>query len=499
MQRWLVSMLLITTAVAGCIGDDADGDDQDAAKKWGEAVRYEMPEDPMAFEAGHDHTDVESHKFLWHYDFAARDPLLQDEYQIAGLHALDIQAGYLFGAVYGANAAGVNGGVAIWDLSDPHAPQFTGRVNVPGAVGGDRSMEATPDGNFVVLTTETVTCFGHANVLGAAFKTYLIDASDKANPVIVDGITSAGPSTGDARGGDPTTGAGQSTGLPGEHAVAVHNVNGTDYAFVWGEVYRIDRGDETLPASLVSTGAKVEVGHDMYVRDTPWGTVWGLAANGFSAYQLWDLTNPEEPVNIGTWDIPDRDDLENDYYLHTSDVTFFPDEKKAIIVLSSEDWLDLPSHVWVLDASHLWGTTGDDLAESAILEHVGDWENPGGHGADGIRYSLHNPRFSHDGILTFSSYHGGLWQLDMRHPDFRAAPAEMAYALYAEGTPTTMEDPIFGTVQENLCGFLDFSLDAPTFMDVEVAEDGTLYAADVYMGLYTFTPTADHPVFGAQE
>ncbi len=498
-MKWLLlGSTLVLAALAGCIdgtpNDDGSNSGDDA---WGPAVRPVMPEDPMAFEAGHDHTDVEAHKFLWNYDFASRDPLLQDDYQIAGLHALDQQAGYLFGAMYGANAAGVNGGIAIWDLANPQAPALAGRLTIPGAVGGDRSMEATPDGNFVVLTTETFTCLGHVNVLGAAFKTYLIDVSDKANPVIADAITGVGPSGGDAREGRPTTGLGQSTGLPGEHAVAVHTIGDQDYAFVWGEVYRIERGDETLPAALVSTGAKIEVGHDMYVRDTPWGSVWGLAANGFSAYQLYDLSDPENPVNIGTWDIPDRDDLETDYYLHTSDVTFFADDEQALIVLSSEDWLEQPSHVWILDASNLWGVNASDISEPEVLDHVGDWENPGGHGADGLRYSLHNPRFSHDGMLTFSSYHGGLWQMDMRHPEFRTAPAEVAYALYAEGTQTQMNDPVFGAAQQNACGFLEITLDAPMVMDVEVAPDGTLYAADVFMGLYTFAPTADHPVFGA--
>jgi hypothetical protein len=34
-------------------------------------------------------------------------------------------------------------------------------------------------------------------------------------------------------------------------------------------------------------------------------------------------------------------------------------------------------------------------------------------------------------------------------------------------------------------------------MDVEMDEaTGTLYAADVFMGLYTFTPGAEHLVYG---
>ena len=32
-------------------------------------------------------------------------------------------------------------------------------------------------------------------------------------------------------------------------------------------------------------------------------------------------------------------------------------------------------------------------------------------------------------------------------------------------------------------------------MDVAV-QNGTVYLADVFMGLYTFTPSADHPIYG---
>lgn len=395
---------------------------------------------------------------------------MQNDAQIAGLHALDVQASHLFGAVYGANAASINGGLTIWNLDDPARPEQMGSWHVPGAVGGDRSLEATQDGNYAVLATEAISCFGH--VSADPFRVYLLDTSDKSRPVPVDVITAAGPRIGTPDRTSPSTGV---------HAVAVSRIDDQDYAFIFGKVFRIDR--QETGARLVDTGASVPVGHDLYVRHTPWGEVWGLSANGGRNFQVFNLTDPEQPREIALFEGVD------DRYLHTADVGFFDDE--AVIVLSSEDWTEQVGRAWIFNATGLRDHSGDPV----LLEERGNWTNPGGHLATGLSFSLHNPRFGDDGILTFSSYHGGLWQLDFRHPEFRYAPAEIGYAVYADGSQTQVEDPVFDTVESQLCG-LGITLDAPTYMDVELGPDGILYAADVYMGLYTFTPGAQHPAYG---
>lgn len=492
MKAWALVGIFLMATVAGCLDSDSgsgsgagSGDDELPA-----AVRYELPADPMPEGPDHDHADPEQHRFLWNYAFSDRDPLLQNAVNVAGVHALDVQAGYLFGAVYGSHSVAVDGGLVIWDLADPAHPRQVGRWTIPGSVGGDRSMEATMDGDFAVISTEPVDCAGHVNPGYAAAAAYLIDTRNKQLPVVADVMTINRGSLGTYLEGQAPSEAVEL----GQHSVAVHRIQEQDYAFIAGKLFRIDRSEQG--ARLVYT-SEIPVGHDIYVRDTPWGTTWALAANGGGGMLIWDVTDPTAPFELAVWDLPDREELAKEgteYYFHTADVSF--QDGQIVLVLTSEDWGQTVSPLWLVDGNPLQGLTGKP-GTPIVLDVMGTWTNPGQHSAlPGLTFSLHNPRFHDGGLLTLSSYHGGMWQLDTRHPDFWVDPAPIAYAAYSEGTPTTTNDPVESAIQQNLCG-LEIALDAPSYWDVEVGADGTTYLADGFMGLYTFTPTADHPVYGA--
>jgi hypothetical protein len=470
-----ISILLVT----GCLqGANPSGNTQPPTGP-AEPQRYTLPFDTMPEGAGHDHSDSSEHQFLWHYNFTSRDGLLENPANIAGLHAIDLQAGFIFGAVYGSHAASVDGGVVIWDTrADPAHPVETGRWTIAGSVGGDRSIGATPDGDYVVIGLEPVDCLGHINPEGAATSAYLIDARDKAHPVVADVVTPSG-----GTGGDPTS----SNVHTSTHSVYVHRIQGVDYAFIFGDVYKIERA-EAASAKLVYAG-HVSTGHDIYVRDTPWNTTWALSANGGGGLVVYDVTDPAKPFEIGTWD---RDDHQTvGYYFHTADVDFIGNQ--TLVVLTSEDFGPHVSPFWTLDGNPLRSVKSGE--PSVKLQQLGEWHNPYNHTAANIRFSLHNPRFSDHGVLTIASYHAGFWQLDLRDPSFWAKPSLVAAGSYADGTPPAIIDPAESAVENQLCG-LGISIDTPEYMDVAVGQNGTLYFGDVFMGLYTFVPTADHPIFG---
>jgi hypothetical protein len=490
---WVIPVLLLA-ALSGCLSTSTDTSKGSTGAP-PHLQRYAIPEDPMPEGAGHDHADASQHKFLWHYQFSSRDSLLANPADTAGVHAIDLQNGWLFGAVYGSHAASVDGGLVIWDVhTDPAHPKEVGRWTIPGSVGGDRSMEATLDGDYAVISTESADCLGHANPLGVV-SAYLIDTRDKTRPIVADVLTAAGPSGGDLLG----RGFGQGPGVSiGEHSVAVHRIHGTDYAFIFGKIYKINRGEGNTGTKLQyvsQINADVEK-HDIYVRDTPWNTTWALAADGRSNLMLvWDVTDPTTPYQVGRWEVPNKTEAQRagiDYYIHTADVSF--QDGHAVVVVSSEDFGPHVSPFWVLD--------GDPMRDLRVgqppanLATYGSWHNPGNHQAQAtLAFSLHNPRFHDGGILTLASYHGGVWQLDLRGPDFWKDPAPIAYAVYADGTAPAVQDPAEGAAQKQLCN-LATGIVAPEYFDVEVGRNGVVYVADVFMGLYTFTPTADHPLYG---
>lgn len=486
MKAWLLVGLLAAAGIAGCLSPRG-------AQHGAGTVQYPtydrpvVPGDPMPEGAGHDHTDPSQHKFLWNYAFSDRDGLQQDAARIAGLHAIDLQNGYLFGAVYGSHTASVDGGLQIWDAhTDPAHPKALGKWMIPGSVGGDRAIGATPDGDFAVIGLEPIDCLGHVNPF-AAINAYLVDTRNKQTPIVADVVTVSGQGLGNPTGVAPNP--------FGHHSVFVHRIGDVDYAFLFGDVYRIDRTEQG--GRLVRVGA-VSTGHDIYLVDTPWNTTWALSANGGGGLLVYDVTDPVHPVTLAQWDLPGRKELEaqgTSYYFHTADATFLP-EGKILVLLSSEDWTPHVSPFWVLDGDPLRNVTAANAPKEAVqLQMLGTWHNPGNHTAAGTSFSLHNPRFHDDGLMTISSYHAGFWQFNLRTPDFWADPAPIAYGAYADGTPAAALDPAEDTIENAEC-HLGIKMDTPTYMDVAVGPDGILYFADVFMGLYTFAPTADHPIYG---
>lgn len=471
--------LLVAAVLAGCA---ATPQDSGGAAPGGPTPSYgTMPQDPLAEGDGHDHSDPAQHKFLWHYDVTAHDALDGGAAGVSGLHALDLQGTTLFGSVYGSHIASADGGLAIWDIKDPKHPVLESRLRIPGAVGGDRNMEATDDANLVVIGIEPLTCAGHVNPFTGALQAVLVDATDKANPVIVDAVTIAGPGVGDTLSGAPPS----AHVRQGAHSITVAHIGDSDWAFVYGQTFRIDRSGP-VPA-LVRVG-NVGVGHDLYIKRTPSNATWGLSADEDSM-RIIDLSDPVNPVELAKW-APDEpiDTANRQPYVHTADIAWVAG--KTLVVVSSEDWTDRLSKYWVVDAT--------DLAD---LKTVGHWANEGNHSALGMHFSEHNPSLGADGILSLAHYHGGVLQFDLRDPAQWEHPPVIAYATYSDATVPVAADPQENAVAVEACriGEVDPTArpDAVDVYDVEATAQGMLYAADRTGGLYVFAPTADHPVYGA--
>jgi hypothetical protein len=410
----------------------------------------------------HDHADPALHRNAYHFELTDHQALAGNGQRSSNVHALDVKAGFLFAAVYG-NEADNEGGFFIFDVSDPQKPRQVGRYQFPGPLGGDRSMEATEDANYVVLGTELIDCAGHVNPVSPGL--YLVDVKDKANPKMA--------------AYEPDRGI---------HSVAVHRIDGTDYVFTLASeqrnVFRIDTSGPV--ARLVRVG-DLPIGHDSLVMDDPLLQKPLLyAANGGGGFTINDVSDPANPQQLAEWNIPDRE--EGMYYIHTGAVSII--EGRRIVVVTTEDWEDYPSALWVLDATDL-----------GVIDTLGNWSAPGDHPAMAGMYSMHNPRFYGDirggshgddgqksvGTLILTYYHGGVWALDLSTPEKRAHPEVVGQYMPSEAGGTPGAPATTPAAERAGCPHLAF-VTAPLSFDVE-SGDGVVYVADLHTGLYTLKPT----------
>lgn len=438
-----VAFAVLVLLLAGCVTPPADVTPQAAPADPLAALPFP---DPMGQD--HDHSDPALHAFSWGFTQTSHAPVAGSATHSAGVHALDVKQSTLFAAAYGGDAD-AEGGLYVYDLADPATPKLTGRVRFVGAMGGDRSMEATDDAQFVVMGTETLTSLGQLNVAAPAGM-YLIDVKDKASPRIVDFLP-----------------------YPpfGVHSITIHKIGDKDIVFAGASAGRNVVEIQRAPVpKLVQIGTRA-IGHDAVIMDDPIeGKPFLYSAQGGAGFEVYDVSNPAAPQKVAAWNIPDRGDR---YYVHQSAVQFI--DGKRILVVESEDWEDYASPLWVIDAT--------DLGDMQLL---GNWTNPGNHAAEGLRYSMHNPIFV-GSTLIVSHYHGGVWALDLSTPEKQARPEVTGVFLPGEpgGKPTK---PI-GYTLLSATGRSFNVLDTPYTMDVETHE-GYVYVADLHTGLYTIKADA---------
>ncbi|HVM45080.1 MAG TPA: hypothetical protein VM582_04005, partial [Candidatus Thermoplasmatota archaeon] len=427
------SALVAVLLLAGCLAAPPD-------EAPGAAAPLPFP-DPMG--GDHDHSDAALHATSYRMEQTFHHPLAGSATHSAGAHVLDAKGGFLFAGIYGGEAD-AEGGFFIFDIADPLRPKEVGRYRFPGPLAGDRSLEATEDAQWVVLGSEALDCAGHVNPFAPGL--YLIDVRDKSAPKPASYV--------------PATMV---------HSVTIHRIGGEDYVFTLASVdqniFRIQK--QPVPR-LVPVGA-VTIGHDSVVVDDPVLRKPLLyASNGNGGFVVHDVSDPARPRQLGEWNIPDRPD--DRYYIHTGVVSHI--DGRRIAVVTSEDWKDHPSALWVLDATDL-----------SYIETLAQWSAPGDHPAEGLRYSMHNPRILGDD-LVLSYYHGGVWSLDLATP---ASPRVQGLFMPGETNGYRPEKPKTSAYAESRCGAFTFT-DAPFTMDVEMVP-GAVYAADLHTGLYALKPT----------
>lgn len=407
------------------------------------------------FLMGHDHSDASLHQLAFHARQLDHHPLGGNALKSSGAHALDVRGSWLFAAAYGF-AVDVDGGAYIFDLADPEHPTLTGHFPLLGNVGGDRSLEATEDANWIVLGTETIDCANHVNPTPPGL--FLIDARDKANPKLADFAPSL---------------PGLSGLVGGVHSVAVHRVAGKDYVVSLGAGPNNIRSIDPAAGKFQTVGS-VPVGHDMAIYDDPILGIPILYVADVTDLNVYDFSDPAHLKKLGTWTPPDN----KNHYVHAIAMDLV--EGHRILAVESEDWQDQPSPVWMLDAT-----------DFGALQHIGTWSNSAGAPANAkengpsLAFSTHNPRLE-GGVLYLAHYHGGVWILDVRTLAKAAAPEIMGYLVPHEDNggyrPQSSQSALPLPADPSCFGGFQIA-ELPNVMDVEV-HNGLVYAADLHTGVY---------------
>lgn len=397
--------------------------------------------DPFIYGGAHDHSKASDHNLGFHTTQLGHDPMGGNVAKSSGAHVVDIRGDWLFVGAYGL-AADVQGGVYIYDIKAPEAPVLVGHYPMLGNVGGDRAVEATDDANWIVVGTEAVDCAGHVNPFGPGL--YLIDARNKALPVLADYVPGSGV-----------------------HSVTVFSVGERDIVVTLGAgVKEINKAT----GKFESLGG-ISISHDSAFFQDPLTDKPLLYVTGNTNLKVLDFTDPAAPEEIAAWDPP-----EDGHYMHQATMDVI--EGRRIVIMESEDWGGAPSPFWVIDMT--------DFAEPELLATFTNLAGAPANSNDGnsLAFSTHNPRFE-NGILYLSHYHAGAWIFDLRTLERAAAPQIMGYFLPHDdnGGYYPRSSSSAAPVPNALCGFEIDEL--PNVMDVEV-KNGVVYAADVHTGLYTF-------------
>lgn len=439
-----LAALLACALFSGCVSNDTA---DDAA---GEAAGPSLGTfvNPMILD--HDHDAATGHDLSWNMVRTGGRLLEQGQRGYAQPHALDIKANHLFVSAYAATGDPV-AGLYIFDLSEaPDNPPLVGQWNIPGPAGGDRNMEATEDGRYVVMSYEGRDCAGNINPVQPGL--YLLDTSDPVNPTEVDFKPVAAQSL-------------------GQHSITIFSTKSDDWVYHGGGdnlLYRIDRQSQTLEE--VGT---FQSGHDSSVFEDRINGMPLLLSADVSSLNIYDLSDPVNPRVIGTWQVPNP----ASYYVHTA----VADEiaGRNILVVNSEDFRHDPTAFWILD-----------ITDPTAPVELSQWTAPDGIESGDLLFSLHNPRIE-AGLLSFSFYHAGVWQFDLNDPASWTDPQPRGFFLPTDPvgpTPAPDGTPIMSKVcgarLEGTDGSLDVQTTAiPFTFDVEV-QGAYVYAADLQTGVH---------------
>jgi hypothetical protein len=470
----------------------------------------------MPANEGHDHTDINQHRFKCDMEtvafeamteqFEARPDVVFGEMDIKGDLAV-IAIAY------------PEAGFVLFDVSDSSKPKFLSWYRGDECEGlaidvdCGAFVDLSPDGKRVYISIQQISVIpGGAPGIKPALAAYpgidVVDISDPTSPALRQKLPVA------SVGGVHTT---RSFAVPdkGEYTVSVANGVGA-------MIHKLDPATGTLsPEALI----EMDELHDTFIQQDPTtGKTLLYIAGGFdSGFYIYDVSDPANPVGLGEWDA--TPECANDWYAHTIDVTTYKGRRIVTLPVELIDFFgdqsaadqaqgcgklqgngDFAGPMFIVDATNFDALGTVDPVDSNAQEEASDmkqksedttitvWSNAARRAGGELTFSPHNQQIVGTNIFL-SGYHGGVTVLDAEaaFEGRNVRPREIG-VLVPHGDTTRPIHPDRGgtpAYQRFFTSFIDYR---PNIWDMQWHK-GQVIAADMVGGIYAlkYTGRTDIP------
>lgn len=465
-----LALLLVTAALAGCVGNDTSTDDG------ADPAGFTTPANvTTAIEQDHDHGDASLHDLAYNIEQVGHHVGYEDPED-----APDEPAGFSEGftnlAVHRPYAylcrGGEAPGVVVIDVSDPAEPAFAAHVAMPQC----NDIETSEDGRWVFAGTQRNTPQDvlAASEMGPASPprgTYVIDASDPTQPTVESFFPMPynGPhtittyTTEDERllvlqqsydlysTMDPT---GEVPAAPPGAAPGTHRVVVTELTQAPDGTHQLERiGAYSATGATPQNPDEQVIVHDAVPATNPiTNTTYLLVAYWDLGVHIVDFTDPSNPTLVGTFQ-----DFAPSAFENIHEVRAFP---------------TLIDGKWVLVAEPEIGTADEsgqltfiDASDPESPTKLGYWTLPGDVSiTEPYLFSPHNFDLDDEGRIYLSHMHAGVWVIDVDDPGTFAEPATVGAIELTDPTGTAPGGPMTWAVEKH--GDLLFASDTPTGLHV---------------------------------
>ncbi|MDQ4125610.1 MAG: hypothetical protein M3134_08430, partial [Actinomycetota bacterium] len=525
---------LVPTALAVAHQQENPVASEDTSYQWGEqnsptfsaAMRaFPDPAEPagpcteyakrtMPAHEGHDHTDINQHRFKCEMEQVAFEAMT-DQFEARPdvvFGEMDVKGDLAAVAI-----AYPESGFVLFDVSNTAKPKFLSWYRGDECEGllidvdCGAFVDISPTGERVYVSVQQISVVpGGAPSPRPTLTAYpgidVIDISDRESP----SLTQKLPVT--SVGGVHTT---RSFNVPGrgEYTVSVANSVGA-------AIHKV-----TEDGTLEEVGViDMDELHDTFVQQDPkTGKTLLYIAGGFdSGFYVYDVSNPANPVGLAEWDI--TPECANDWYAHTLDVTtvngrrivtlpvelidFFgdqseADQKQGCGKLQGNG--DFAGPLFIVDATNFDDMGAIDATDSNAAEEASDmkarsmktlitlWSNAAHRAGGELTFSPHNQQIVGNQIFL-SGYHSGVTVLDATEAfqGKNVRPRELGVIVPHGDTTRPIHPDRGGTpaYQRFFTSFIDYR---PNIWDMQWHR-GHVLAADMVGGFYALKYTGKEEI-----